>query len=75
MCLNEIYSTAHTGKYLPDNFLFQNGLKQGNASSSLFFNFVSEYATRNVRESQVGLKLNGTYQLLAYADDVKSTGR
>jgi hypothetical protein len=28
----------------------------------------------NVQESQVGLKLNGTHQLLAYADDVNLLG-
>jgi hypothetical protein len=27
MCLNETYSTVHTGKYLSDKFSIQNGLK------------------------------------------------
>jgi hypothetical protein len=31
MCLNETYSTAHTGKYQSDKFPIQNGLKQGDA--------------------------------------------
>jgi hypothetical protein len=42
--------------------------KQGDALSPLLFNFALEYAIRKNRVNQVGLKLNGTHQLLAYAD-------
>jgi hypothetical protein len=39
-----------------------------------FFNFVPEYAIMKIQEKQVGLKLNGTFQVLAYVDDVNILG-
>jgi hypothetical protein len=37
-------------------------------AESLLFNFALEYNIKKVQVHQLGLKLNGTYQLLAYAD-------
>jgi hypothetical protein len=68
MCLNETNSRIPIGKHLSNVFPFKNGLKQGDALSPLLFNFALEYAIRRGYVNNDGLKLNGTHQLVVYAD-------
>jgi retron-type reverse transcriptase len=69
MCLNVAYSEVRIGKHLSDKFHTEIDLKQGDALSPLLFNIALENFIRKVKENQMRLKLNGTHQLLVYADD------
>jgi len=74
MCLAETHSRVRVGKNLSDRFPIRNGLKEGDALSSLLFKFALEWAIRRVQVNQDGLKLNSTHQFLAYGDDVNILG-
>ena len=74
MCMNKTYSTVQIGKHLSDMFPIRKSLKQRNALSPLLFNFDLQYTIRRFQVNQDELKLNGTHQLLVYADGVTILG-
>jgi hypothetical protein len=55
-------------------FPIRNGFKKGDVLSPVLVNFALENAITRAQVKQDGLKLNGTYQLLVYADDINIFG-
>ena len=53
------------GNYFSSSFPIINGKK-----SLLLLNFAQEYAFRKVQEINLGLNMNGSHQVLPYANDV-----
>jgi hypothetical protein len=74
-CLKETYSRVWVGNHLSDTFPIKKGLKQGDASVPLLFNFTLQFAIRRVQVNQDSLKLNDTHQLVVYVADVNILGR
>jgi hypothetical protein len=68
MHLNSTHSKVHSIQHLSHTCLTHEFLKQEDALLPLFFNSASECVIRKVHENQAGLKLNGTYNFLVYAD-------
>ena len=60
---------------LSGTFAINNCLKEGDALSSLPFYFALEYAIRKVKANHKILKLNSTYQVPIYANDVHVRGQ
>ena len=74
ICLNGSTGKVRVGGNVSEPFMIRDGLKQGNGLSTVLFNLTLEYAVRKMQVSQMGATLNGTTQILGYADDLDILG-
>jgi hypothetical protein len=68
MFLIDTFTEVRTGKRLFCAYSVQSGLKKGDTSSPLLFNFALECDMKKAQENKEGLELNGTRQLPIYTD-------
>jgi len=72
MCLAETHGRIRVGKNLSDIFYIRKVSKEGDAVPPWQVKYALEYAIRSFQVIRNGLKLNGTHQVLVYADDVNT---
>jgi hypothetical protein len=70
LLIKNMFSRIQVGKHLFDVFRIKNGLKERGALLPLLLSFAVECAIRQIHANQEDLTVNGTHQLLVYADDV-----
>ena len=73
-CLDGTQSKVRIGNYLSSSFPIENSLKQWDTLTLQLSNFALDYAIRKVQETNLGLDMNDTDQVMAYADDVNLIG-
>jgi len=66
MCWTKSYCRVHVGRNLPKLLPIKGRFETRRCSVAIAF----QLCVRKVQVSQDGLKLNGTHQLLVYADNV-----
>ncbi len=74
VCLNGSTGRVRVGGNISEPFLIRDGLKQGNEMSTTLFNLTLEYVVRKLQVGNPGVTLNGTTQILGYADDLVLLG-
>jgi hypothetical protein len=74
LCLNERRSKVHVGKRLPHMFPVPNSVNKECFIVTTHQHCFRLRKIRNVQENHVRLKLNGSHQMLLYANDVNILG-
>ena len=74
VCLNGSRGRVRVGGNATEPFEIRDGLKQGDGLSTTLFNLTLEYVVRKLQSGDPGVTLNGTTQILGYADDLDLLG-